>query len=396
MPRKLRNIFDQYEQKENHITNSLLLVLNSNRALLKSILIRYRIRLTSKQINLLSQVAPKTVDQRSTVPDGYIYTDDYNLCVGIETKIQPKAVRKEQIVGHLNQLSAYEKSFLLILTPDEQEPSVITKLKHKYSNVRFISWPELLKFMIEVGADKKNNQLGQYLFDEFMNYMERSFYMTPFTGFRFSDGYDLDLAIHYVKRVSATLTPLIQKKFPDCLNKRPKILGAWEAWSGSEKIQESIHPAFVVEPHQVRCFMVLPNACPRAWKRIRDILTNDKLKRMFKHQIGRLYDKSPKGAETVISFRQRHFYARTKAISDAQVIINVATLLGKDGSKKNIIWWNLLEDIARSKSKYNYQMEIAYDMKYDRVPALQTTESIEIMKKCFSSLKPMYDFISKF
>ena len=79
MAKKLRNIFDQYDQKENHLTHSLLHVLNENRKLLKKILHTYGIRLTSKQINLLTQVAPRTVKEKTSVPDGYIYTKDYKL-----------------------------------------------------------------------------------------------------------------------------------------------------------------------------------------------------------------------------------------------------------------------------------------------------------------------------
>jgi hypothetical protein len=71
--KKLRNIFDQYSIQENHLTNSLLLVLHHNRNLLKTVLKHYGIDLKTKEINLPSQIAPKTIDNRSTIPDGYIY-----------------------------------------------------------------------------------------------------------------------------------------------------------------------------------------------------------------------------------------------------------------------------------------------------------------------------------
>ncbi|MCK4390473.1 MAG: hypothetical protein KAV83_09590 [Desulfobacterales bacterium] len=115
MRRKLRNIFDQYEQKENHITNSLLLFLNNNRGLLNSILKKYKLKLTSRQINLLSQTAPTIVKERDSIPDGYIYTEDFSSCIGIETKIKKGAVEEDQVLGHIQQLSNYDRWFLLVI-----------------------------------------------------------------------------------------------------------------------------------------------------------------------------------------------------------------------------------------------------------------------------------------
>jgi hypothetical protein len=395
MRRKLRNIFDQYEQKENHITNSLLLVLNSNRKLLRSILKKYKLKLTSRQINLLSQTAPRIVKERDSIPDGYIYTEDFSSCIGIETKIQENSVDEVQIKGHVKQLLEYGKWFLLVITPDEEEPRVITKLRGGYRNIRFLSWPELLTFMAEVGPDNKKNHIGQYLFREFMSYMERNYHMTPFSGFKFNEGYDPNLATHYVKRVSASLTPRIQKKYPDCVYTRSKIHGAWEAWSPSEQVNKSTHLTFSVQPHQLRCFLVLPHGCPQAWRRLREVLGNDASIRALKKHLRGLYDKSPRGAETVISFRQRHYYPRTTPVIDAKVIINVGTLLGINRSKQNDIWWRLLEDVSDSKSRYNYQMEIGHDLKYDKVPDLETPEAVDIMFNCFSGLKPIYGFLVK-
>jgi hypothetical protein len=107
-----------------------------------------------------------------------------------------------------------------------------------------------------------------------------------------------------------------------------------------------------------------------------------------------LYRKKPKGANSVISLRQRHYPNRTKPVLDAHTVINIATLHGIDGSKKNEIWWSLLEDIARTRSLYNYQLEVAYDMQYTLVPDLEKPTATGMMLKCFSNLKPMYDFLS--
>ena len=167
MAKRLRNIFDHYDQKENHLTHSLLHVLNNNRKLLKAILKASGIKLTSKQINLITQVAPRTDKDRTTTPDGYIYTEDYNLCIGIETKIKKNALKRKQILGHLDQLAGYDTSYLLVLTPDETEPKIISELvkSHNHKNLKFVSWKDLLKRMSDHGPDKGKKPIGKYLFD---------------------------------------------------------------------------------------------------------------------------------------------------------------------------------------------------------------------------------------
>jgi hypothetical protein len=398
MSKKLRNIFDQYRIQENHLTNSLLLVLNHNRNLLKEILNHYGISLKAKEINLLSQIAPKEIDKRSTIPDGYIYTEDYNFCIGIETKIETNSVVTEQLIGHLKQLTEYEKSFLIVLTPDSAEPDIILKLKTIYGNIIFISWMDLLKLMSEIGPDKHNNPIGQYLFEEFTDYLERHHHMTPFTGINFREGYDRDLAAHYVKRLSDILTQDIRQIYQGCNSKRPRVgAGAgfpWEAWYSTNQVQDSVHPCFAVQPDQVRCIIVLANGCRTEWKNLKNILSHDQLVKKFKTQLRSILTKAPRGSETVISFRQRHYHARVKANLDAMSWINVSTLLGIGGSKENEIWWELIKNIVDTKGKYNYQMEIGYELKYDTVKELKSPKAANLILKCFKNLKIIFEILT--
>ena len=323
MKKKLRNIFDQYSQEENHLTNSLLLVLDHNRNLLRYILKTFKIDIRGKNVNLLSQVAPRTIEERSSIPDGYIYTDDYSFCIGIETKIKPNALRKDQILGHLKQLSQYERSILLVLTPDEDEPSIISSLKNDHKNLKFISWITLLKYMSKVGPDKGKNEICKFVYDEFLTYVERHYHMTPFTGINFRDGYDHHLASHYVKRISDILTPKIIELYPLCRNHRPKILGTWDAWYSSRQVQYSVHPGFSIKPEMLSCGIVLANGCKNEWNNLKLILNTKKDFLRFTKYLKLLVQKAPDNSDPVISIRQRHFIARTKGIVDANSEINI-------------------------------------------------------------------------
>jgi hypothetical protein len=383
MTKRLRNIFDQYSQTENHLTNSLLLVLNNNRNLLRKILKANGIKMSGKQINLLSQVAPRSADNKTSVPDGYIFTEDYGFCVGVETKIEPNALKKSQLQGHLTQLSEYDHSYLLVLTPDEEAPKVVLDLKQYHSNLRFISWIDLIKMMSREGSDKGKNPVGRFVYEEFISFMERQYDMVPFTGFNFREGYDPGLATHYVKRVSKILTPEIRKAYPKCKHTRPKIgLGRsypWEAWYPEEKVQNGVHFTMSVQPEHVRCMMILANKCREEWKNFRKILESKSNIGNFRKALRKIYKLAPKGSETMVSFRQRHYIGQTIRINDAATELNVAMLLGIDKSKENRVWWNLLREISQTKTDYNYQLEIAYKLPYAQIPVLRTAKAEKIL-----------------
>lgn len=396
MQRKLRNLFDHYDKQEDHITHALLVVLDENRNLLKRILKKYDIKLGSGQIKLLTQIAPRKSREQDTRPDGYIYSDDYSFCVGIETKIAANALNRKQVLGHLKQLSEYDKSILVLLTPDEKPPTLLSKTKKNRNRIRFISWPDLLEAMIKIGPDR-NQKVGEFLFTKFFTYMERNYQMTPFTGFKFEDGYDLRLATHYVKRVTSIITPDIRKIFRKRFKTRPKIGSGsgypWQAWYSADPVQSSLHPGLSVQPHQVISYIILANGCKKEWRLFRSILRNPRLKRKFKSHLRDIYKKAPAGAESVLSFRQRHYTTRSKAVHDAETILNIAVLLGIDKSKKNIIWWDVLENIAATKNRYNYQLEIGYNLKYGAVTDLNGPEAIKTLKKCYENLQPIFNFM---
>lgn len=394
MTKRLRNIFDQYSQQENHLTNSLLLVLNHNRNLLTSILKHCDIKLTGKQLNLLSQIAPVSVKDAESIPDGYIYTEDYEFCVGIETKIVHGSLRKPQLVGHLKQLAQYDKSFLLVLTPDDAPPPVVLDLQKAHQNLRFISWIELVRLMSRVGPDRGKNEVGCFVFDEFMGFMERQYEMTPFTGINFRDGYDKDLAAHYVKRISKEITPSMMKMYPECRYTRKAIKSAggypWESWFPNEKIQTAVHFTLSVKPENIRCMMILANGCKAEWKKLLEMLEDPTL---FRRNLKKVYNTAPAGARTVVAFRQRHYIGQTVQVSDAKTELNVAMLLGADESKENEIWWNLMRELCRTKTKFNYQLEVSYDLPYDKIPDLKTTAALPLILRCYKNLKPVYEIL---
>ena len=115
---------------------------------------------------------------------------------------------------------------------------------------------------------------------------------------------------------------------------------------------------------------------------------------IFKMVLARVYKKTPGGATSNLSFKQRHFLNPTVGINDAVTELNVAMLLGIDRSKEDHIWWDLLKEVARSKRKYNYELHVGYALPYSKIPDLGTTKALKLILRSFKSLKPIYELVT--
>lgn len=394
MARRLRNIFDQYTQEENHITHSLFVVLTHNPRLLHRFLAYFELKIPEKKLKLLTQTAPRRHLSRSGLPDGYIFSEDYDVCIAVESKIVEGALTIDQLKRHLAVLAEYRESYLLVLAPEENPGRDIQLFFSANPASRYISWTTLLKFMLMKGADGSAKTVGGYLFGEFIRYMERKYHMTPFNGFNFDEGYDDGLAIHYVKRVSDLIHDPMVTIYPECTGRRQSIGGPWQAWfpKGAEA-RSAIHPGFGVAPDMLSCTVVLPNGCRKEWKNFSYHLEPGSA--ILKTVLLDVYKKRPVGSRAVLSFRQRHYLAqRASPIEDADTRISISTLFGKDHSKANDAWWDHLRNIVRNKSNYNYQLEIGYEMPYKACPILANTEATAVMLAAFRALRPVYDLLT--
>lgn len=387
-----RNLFDHYSQLENHITNSFLSVLNENPRLTKNLLRDLGIKINKGDFKILSQRMPIKDKYKSSTIDGAIFATDFSFCAAIENKIYPKTVRKSQLQGHLRQITPFPKGLLWVITPDEYIS--LTDLK-KPNNIEVVhtSWASITRSLIGFGPDQKKT-IGEKLLVEFIAFLERRPDLAGFHGFRFDYGYEEELARNYVKRVTPELSEFIKKTFKRCINTRPSITGAWDAWYPSKEPQKSIHPGYYVGPEYLRCNVVLANGCGMGWKNFSLKLQEDE--KSFISILRKIERKKPTGSEAIVSFRQRHYPSqRSKPITDAETTVRMSTLLGTDGSKENEIWMNLIKDIARTKSKYNYQLEIGYNLIYEQNSNLTTEKAIKEMKKSFSALTEIYKFLTE-
>lgn len=140
---------------------------------------------------------------------------------------------------------------------------------------------------------------------------------------------------------------------------------------------------------------ILPNGHRQGWSILKKTLNTEKGKKRFKRILDGIYKKSLPGSETLLAFRQRHFVNRNQSVLDAATRINLATILGKDGSKENDVWWVLLKNIVRTKGKYNYQLEIGCRLQYDVIKDLKTTKPTSLILSCYKNLSWIYKLLAK-
>ncbi len=140
--------------------------------------------------------------------------------------------------------------------------------------------------------------------------------------------------------------------------------------------------------------MVLGNGCKEEWKSLSEALNSQSDLNRSKGVLAKIYDRAPEGSATHLSFKQRHSLHRTKGIIDAETELNVALLLGIDGSKENTIWWDLLKNEAETKRRYNYELGVGYQLPYDKLPELKSNDASKLILRCFKSLKPIYELVT--
>lgn len=388
-----RNIFDHYSQLENHITHALLSVLLENQVLTKKLLSNLKIKISEKKIRVLSQRMPLPSRQKESVIDGAIFADDLKFCIGVENKIVPNSIDDRQIKSHLEQLASYNDGWLWIITPDEKleikEYRCGTQIKIKHT-----SWSKLMS-ELRILSPHVSKGHGAHLHREFVNFLQRMPEMTGFHGLKFDYGYDPELAKNYVKRITPLLTPEIRKIYPRCKNSRPAISGsAWDSWYPSREPQTSVHPGYSIQSDFLRCTIVLANRCNKEWKNLSVKLENDPTE--FMRIIRRIESRKPKNSDAVISFRQRHYPSqKAKPVDDAETILQINTLLGNRGSKKNDIWFDLIKKIAGTKRHYNYQLEIGYNIRFEGDRTFESNKALGEMIKCFGHLKPVYEYLTE-
>lgn len=116
-------LFSTYSQPENQVTGTILSVFDHlGPSLVEDI---FETALDESDLSVVSFESQFVTD--STTPDAAIRS---STTVYIETKIEPRAVSRTQLEGHLDGLETErsDTKLLVVLTPDAAEPETVSTL----------------------------------------------------------------------------------------------------------------------------------------------------------------------------------------------------------------------------------------------------------------------------
>ena len=389
-----RQLFHHYSQPENHITHIFLKVLENNPQLYNKLMKKLGLKTLSSKLKFYSQQAPlKNNKKDESVLDGMIINAEDNYSIGIENKVFYNQAHADQLNRHIGQLVNYPNPILWIITPDDVQVKEKRKIKPRGVKLIYSTWRNIIDEMVVAGPDK--GELPKHLYTEFIQYLERCPNMTNFSGFHFDYGYDPDLAKLYAKEITKLLTPTIKKLYPGCTKTRGAIMtSAWDAWYSGKQVQSGVHPGYAVKEEGVHCSIVLANGCRKQWKSFADVLDDEKKLKKFLDMLRKISSKLDDNSYFEIGFKQRHYKSQSSAPDiDGTAKISVDTLLGTNKAKLNLLWLDLLKELAKKKSKYNLQAQISIRNDYVDYKDLMTSKALKMMEKNFKLLVPVYKFL---
>jgi hypothetical protein len=188
----MRNIFDQYSQPENRLTNALVLALHHDRKLIRPFLSWLGVHPVSsgKKLCLDTQTIPNSdiissTEEDSGLPDICFYDND-NWAVIIESKVQSQ-ISVSQLRRHVKTLqrAGYEKPQLFVF-------AVKPSPKHLPNGAKLVLWKDIYKWFWR----RMEQSFWAKHFVEYMQVFEAKMVaenytidgsLTMFSGFRFTE-----------------------------------------------------------------------------------------------------------------------------------------------------------------------------------------------------------------
>jgi PD-(D/E)XK nuclease superfamily len=406
----LPNIFDQYSVDENRVTNALLQTLAASPSLTRSFLrhfLNLRLRSRRPAIVISAQKRPKALGDRTdtaraesdknSVPDGWIYCEDEDWVVVLESKIYRNSVRPEQLAGHLRGVRSSNSTYLLVLTPDKKKPKPLLLSKFKKARVVWHPWEKIHRWVARSKDIKSSQSAAGLLTRRLKEYLEMYEDLSEFQGIDFSEGFE-------PQRAKLLLKSLMDKIRGDVLGiydlpiSRPRIpvgvSGVWDCFGAKGGFTSDLHFSLGINlQNGTGISLTVPNGAKQRWRRLGEICENPALRNEFADVLWTVSSPVP---EFWIGLNQRHFMGRTREVSDARLDFKVETFRRrqKSGTKFFPLWFETLLSALQSRRRGNFQLGFSarFPFKYEK---MKTPEFADIALKTIKAFMPLYLMIKK-
>ena len=161
------NIFSTYSQGENRVTSTFVAVLKALSLNLNQIILRSCLD-EDAQLDFFNFKDQPKKGKDGTVPDA-ILSADFKILV--ETKIKKNSLHSDQLKGHLKELNIDKRSYLFIITPDDNNPIHSLDLPDS-RNVKWINFINLGIIFQGILENYNPSEKETYLIQEFLAMMD--------------------------------------------------------------------------------------------------------------------------------------------------------------------------------------------------------------------------------
>ena len=418
---KLANIFDQYFQQENRITNALLQVLSVDINLLRSFIIEVmKIDVSlSRNVKLSTLKEPYDEYDRKylpiinegslTIPDAFIYDEGNNLNIFIESKLDTPlyyAQLKNHCRGHC--LKGFS-NFLICISTDKEKPVVMSDILNEVKNcaVIWFPWKNVYHWVCKKLNDKicKNNNLNNYLCSQLKGYLEMHENTSDFTGINFQKGiYNYRQAKSFLKSLIEKVSEEINNIYPNFKIRRKKITDdktyVWDVLSDGEPFNSKVHLTFEIGNDYFSLDLTLPNRAD--WtifrRKLKDCL--NEFKEIFLNIVQEFknYHVPP---EIWFSLRQSHAVKPYRLTADGKLVfkIDVCPFMKKEkiidkNIKQITFWFDSFVNLCQTASNVHLEMQIYIIYYYIKHSIVKKPEFANEVINVARILKPLYKYLT--
>ena len=408
--RKLNSIYDQYTNDENRLTHALMHTIASSDKIFIAFLKNFlpiKSAYKSGIYEISTQKVPfnhgDDIDEKiESIPDGWIINEKNNFGIAIEVKDKSDNIRLDQLKSHCNRIKSYEHPYLVVITPDINKPSKLETFDNiDFQNLEIIwkSWGEVYWWLKKI-RNKDSDDKDSFLITSLIEYLERRREVLGFQGIDFERGFNVDEAKIILKSEMDELEPYVSSKY-DELNKRRgaittfSVNGVWDCFGSEDGFTNDIHITLGINEESHNILMVVPNSSRKAWRRLKQIFSDENNKNQLMSILAKLRNSVP---YLYVEFVQRHFVTRQKGIQDGHLYFNLDAvgkpfIQTKSKTKLSSIWIQALQDAIINKRNLNGQVAFIARFFLHETKNITKPMFLNEVKNTLKEMKPLYDYL---
>lgn len=412
----MRNIFDQFEGRENRLTHALVSALDRDPKLLRGFFKRFAPEFSydARTLRIEEQTLPgespsRLPEESRGLPDAVMWDSDGHL-LAIESKVTARLAR--------DQLRRHERTVRRRGFTKMHGLAIVVRPKPlRGTGWYLISWIDIYRWLGQFRSRSRwADELARYIEIMEMQMTDDKIYggarLTDFSGIHFSE--KMPYSYHAAKMALRGLIDSISSDpkalrqlglLPGHVTKREAITGQGQdvVWSfiayeqrGSSHTSH-VHFTADIYPHEAAAFLTMPNGAGKVWRKLRDMEFAE-----FRVAIGRFIGQlgglnRTAGVTPQVHLLQRRFKSqRSPGIKDGQLIIDPRTGFQDRAKalqptmKHQPQWLELLYALIQKKSA-NFQLQIGCRFEFEKCRALSHPQSTQLFIQTWLAGKAFLD-----